>query len=268
VRPSPTVWSLVVALLILSAVFWLIERWRPSGRTVRRRSIDTRTDVVYWFFSPIVTRGVTRVALAAAFAALAISQGLTFDELRRLAESRRTWVSSLPLAAQAPILLLAADLIGYWTHRWFHGRWLWRFHAIHHSSVAVDWLSSVRLHPVNDVVTRVCQLLPLYFLGFSGPALAGLVPVLTLYTLFLHANVPWAYGPLRFVIASPVFHRWHHTTETEGLDRNFAGMFPFIDVVFGTFYIPSDRLPARFGIAGDHVPDGLIAQLVYPFTRR
>ena len=150
----------------------------------------------------------------------------------------------------------------------FHGRWLWPFHAVHHSSTAVDWLSSVRLHPVNDAVSKVLQVLPLYWMGFNGVALAAFVPFLTFYAIFLHANLSWSYGPLRFVVASPVFHRWHHTTESEGLDTNFAGLFPFIDLAFGTFHMPAGRQPEHFGIVGEPVPDGLFPQLVYPFRQR
>jgi sterol desaturase/sphingolipid hydroxylase (fatty acid hydroxylase superfamily) len=129
----------------------------------------------------------------------------------------------------------------------------------------VDWLSSVRLHPVNDAVARIVQVLPLYWLGFNGLVLAGIVPLLTFYALFVHANVSWTFGPLRYVLASPAFHRWHHTSEEEGLDKNFSGLFPFIDLAFGTFYLPPDRQPQRFGIVGDDVPDGLVGQLLYPF---
>ena len=42
----------------------------------------------------------------------------------------------------------------------------------------------------------------------------------------------------------------------------------FIDVIFGTFYMPAGRQPQRFGVLGDEVPDGLLAQLAYPFRRR
>jgi sterol desaturase/sphingolipid hydroxylase (fatty acid hydroxylase superfamily) len=265
---TPTLISLAVGLVVLSAVFWLIERWRPALPPQRRRAADTRVDVAYWFFTPIVTRTATRLAVAIVFVVIAASQGLTLDQLRTTFTTRQTWAASLPIWIQAPLILLLADLLAYWTHRLFHGRWLWPFHAIHHSSIAVDWLSSVRLHPVNDAVARVVQVLPLYWLGFNAGALAAAVPVLTFYALLLHANLSWSYGPFRYVVASPVFHRWHHTSEAEGLDRNFAGLFPFIDVAFGTFYMPPGRLPQRFGITGDPVPDGLLAQLVYPFRRR
>jgi sterol desaturase/sphingolipid hydroxylase (fatty acid hydroxylase superfamily) len=97
--------------------------------------------------------------------------------------------------------------------------------------------------------------------------MAAYVPFLSFHATFLHANVPWSFGPLRYVVSSPLFHRWHHTREAEGLDRNFAGLFPFIDLAFGTFYMPRDRQPAAFGIQGNPVPTGLVAQLVYPFRQ-
>ena len=63
-------------------------------------------------------------------------------------------------------------------------------------------------------------------------------------------------------------HRWHHTSEDEGLDRNFSGLFPLIDVLFGTFYMPKDRLPERFGLKNEDVPAGFWGQLAYPFRRQ
>jgi sterol desaturase/sphingolipid hydroxylase (fatty acid hydroxylase superfamily) len=268
VERNPTLLSLIVGLAVLSVGFWVLERWRPSIAGQRRDGIQTRTDLAYWFLTPLVTRFVTRVSLGLIFVSLALWNGVTFEELRHTIATRRTWASSLPAAVQIPVILLLADLLAYWSHRIFHGRWLWPFHAIHHSSTTVDWLSSVRLHPVNDIVSRIVQVLPLYWLGFNGAVLAAFVPFLTLYALLLHANVSWTYGPLRFVVASPAFHRWHHTSEDEGLDKNFAGLFPFIDLAFGTFYMPVGRQPQRFGTLDHLVPNGLLAQLAYPFRRR
>ena len=267
-RPAPTILSLTIALLVLSVIFFLIERLRPALPAQRRARRDTITDLIYWFFTPLVTRAVTRIALGVVFVAVAWWEGITLADLQRLATSRQTWAASLPLAVQVPLMLLVADVLAYWTHRVFHTGALWPFHAVHHSSTTVDWLSSVRLHPVNDAAARVVQVVPLYWMGFNGAALAAFVPFLTFYALLLHANVSWTYGPLRAVIASPAFHRWHHTSEAEGRDKNFAGLFPFIDVAFGTFYMPRGREPREFGVAGAPVPDGVWGQLLYPFRRR
>lgn len=143
--------------------------------------------------------------------------------------------------------------------------WLWRVHAVHHSSRALDWLASVRLHPLNELITRMVQVLPFYFLGFSPLVLAGVAPFLSLYAILLHANVNWSFGPLRYVIASPLFHRWHHTSEEEGLDKNFAGLLPIWDLLFGTWHMPQGKYPQKFGIVGNDMPESLWGQMMYPF---
>lgn len=62
----------------------------------------------------------------------------------------------------------------------------------------------------------------------------------------------WDFGPLRAILASPRFHRWHHTSAEEGRDKNFAGLLPLWDILFGTYYIP-DSQPTGFGVS-DLVP--------------
>lgn len=51
---------------------------------------------------------------------------------------RHTWIMSLPKTVQVLMALVLGDLIGYWGHRLFHGRTLWKFHAVHHASVELD----------------------------------------------------------------------------------------------------------------------------------
>ncbi|MBL7502338.1 sterol desaturase family protein [Frankia sp. CN7] len=180
--------------------------------------------------------------------------------------NRDTAISRQPAWAQVVELLLLGDFIAYWMHRLFHrNSRLWPFHAVHHSSTDLDWLSSVRVHPVNEALTTFAQFLPLLALGFRPGTLGPAAGILVLYAVFIHANLRWSFGPLRYIIATPVFHRWHHTSQEEGLDKNFAGFLPLWDLLFGTFYLPSGSQPTRFGIRGDSPPDGLGRQLLYPF---
>jgi sterol desaturase/sphingolipid hydroxylase (fatty acid hydroxylase superfamily) len=191
----------------------------------------------------------------------------TTESIQRFFDDPTRAVRAQPLWVQAFEALLVGDVIGYWVHRAFHRQALWKLHAVHHSSTQVDWLSSVRLHPFNDVLMRVPQALAILLLGFPPTVLVTYVPFFAFYATFLHANVPWNFGPLRYVIASPAFHRWHHTTQSEGRDRNFAGLFPFLDLLFGTFYLPKGRQPRAFGVEGEAVPEGVWRQMVYPFRR-
>ena len=90
---------------------------------------------------------------------------------------------------------------------------------------------------------------------------------MTLYAILVHANVGWDLGPLRRVIASPRFHRWHHTSQAEGCDKNFSGLLPIWDLLFGSYYMPAARAPSEFGAGDEPVPAGLWRQLAYPFRR-
>jgi sterol desaturase/sphingolipid hydroxylase (fatty acid hydroxylase superfamily) len=80
--------------------------------------------------------------------------------------------------------------------------------------------------------------------------------------------VGWSFGPLRYAIASPLFHRWHHTTEEQGLNRNFAPLFPFIDIAFGTFHMPQGQRPVFLGTIATNVPQSFFGQLLFPFRAR
>ena len=62
----------------------------------------------------------------------------------------------------------------------------------------------------------------------------------------------------------PRFHHWHHSAAPEAIDKNFAVHLPWIDKLFGTYYAPAGQWPAEYGIAGNPVPDGYLAQLTYP----
>lgn len=255
---EPRLGGLFVVLAVLSLAFRGLERRWPQGE-------GRGTDLAYWFFTPFITKAVTRGAVIPVVLLWALARGVEWTPESVQAALASGWMGQKPLWLQLPAALFVADLSGYWIHRLFHGRALWRFHAVHHSSRTLDWLASVRMHPVNDFVTRALQLVPILALGFNPAVLEGLVPFLGFYGLLLHADVTWDFGPLRGVFVSPVFHRWHHTSQAEGLDKNFAGVFPVIDRLFGTYYLPEGRVPERFGILGEPVPDGLWAQLKYPF---
>jgi len=250
--------------VILFVIFRALEFFRPRERRlpVLRRGLVT--DGAYWLFTPFVTKAITRICVAGVAIPFALIVYGKID--RELILQGFGPAAQLPLWAQAVGILVIGDFIGYWMHRAFHGRRLWSFHAIHHSSVDLDWLSAVRLHPVNDVLMRIAGTLPVLALGFAPLAVAGIVPVLTLMAILVHANIDWDWGPLRPVIVSPRFHRWHHTDESQARDKNFAGLLPVWEILFGTYYMPKDRLPTSFGTMTP-VPRGLMGQLLFPFRK-
>lgn len=260
---------LAIVLAALFVFFGLIERFWPSIPNQRRFRRGFKTDLAWFFWDPLVNRPVTLVAVAVFGVAVAVvaGAGTSGDEIRAWI-ARDTVFNSQPAWLQAIQLIVLVDLVGYWSHRFFHEIGvLWRIHAVHHSSETLDWLSSVRVHPLNEIGQRMAQALPFLLLGYSPGLLAAVVPLLTLYAIGLHANVSWGFGPLGKVIACPRFHRWHHTSELEGLDKNYAGLLPAWDILFRTYYMPEGRVPAVFGVTGAPVPEGLFRQLLYPLRR-
>lgn len=258
--------TLAIALAVAAAVFWLIERTWPAVRDQKRARTGRRNDVAYYFLNATVTRLASGllVAVIVIVTLRAFGVSVTVDELRGVV-GRDTFITRQPLLLQGIELVVIADFIGYWMHRAFHIQpVMWRYHAIHHSSRQVDWLAAVRVHPLNDVATNLAQAVPLLLLGYSGATLGGYAGLLVVFAILLHANVGWTWGPLRYAVASPVFHRWHHTTEKQGIDKNFAGLLPVWDLVFGTFYMPVGEQPLEFGVLGEQVPEGFWRQLLYP----
>jgi len=261
---APTLPGVIVGFAVLLVVFRGLERLRPREKRMPMLRRGLATDLAYWLTSPFVNHyvvGLVVLVVVAAFAQLAYGQIQKEQIMAGFGP-----LSRLPPLVQALAMLVLADFVGYWMHRLFHGRRLWPFHAVHHSSETLDWLSSVRGHPVNELVSRIATTLPLLALGFAPSAALWVAPVFALFGVLLHANLDWDFGRLRSVIASPVFHRWHHATDPEARNKNFAGLFPVWDILFGTYYMPRNRLPGSFG-TDSPVPKGIIGQLAFPFRR-
>ena len=180
-------------------------------------------------------------------------------------------ITGLPFIAELFLILLAADLVQYWTHRAYHEvPVLWRFHAVHHSAEYMDWMAGSRLHMLELIFTRVSVLGIIYVLGFSKEVMDIYIIIVGFQAVFNHSNVrlPSAFGraPLKYLVVTPDFHHWHHSSDKEALDRNYAAHFAFIDYLFGTAVKSERRFPEKYGVLGDYMPQGFLRQQMFPFT--
>jgi sterol desaturase/sphingolipid hydroxylase (fatty acid hydroxylase superfamily) len=246
-------------LVISLVIFVPLAHFIPSKKSQPLFRKDMEADALYWFIGPFIYNPILH-----RFYFLFLS----YPAIQAMNNFGTSHLATLPLWQQAALILLISDFFQYWLHRLFHRDPLWKYHAIHHSSTEVDWLTSARFHPVNIILYSTWVNALVLTMGFSFDAFLLLIPFNSIYSPLVHANVPWTYGPLKYVFASPVFHRWHHTHLHEGGNRNFAPTFSFLDVMFGTFYMPKDKQPEVFGIAGNPVPDDFVGQLLYPFKTK
>lgn len=246
------------ALLIAALVFIPLERvvgLRKEQKVLRRQWLS---DVVYAVINPILIKGGLIVIFAFLLGVLVdyIPSGL------------HEFIGAQPLWLQIGEVFLIADLGFYLAHRAFHAiPLLWRFHAVHHSIEEMDWLAAHRVHPIDQIVTKAASLLPVFALGFSGPAILTFAVVYQWHSLLIHSNVNIPFGPLRWLVASPQFHHWHHGNQPEAYNTNFAGQLPFIDWIFGTLYLPRKGTPKKYGV-DEKMPTNYLGQFAYPFVRK
>jgi len=240
--------------------FWACNPGRPWWR-----KRDLVTDLCYWFLIPVITR-YFRIAMLVIGAALLF--GITTAHgLVAFYQNGHGPLAASSLFVQMGIFLVGEDIILYWTHRLFHGKRMWRYHAIHHSSEELEWISAARFHPINLFLGSVTADVVMLLMGISPNALVALGPFAILHSAFVHANLDWTLGPFKYVIAGPVFHRWHHTAADRGGEKNYAATFPILDVLFGTFYMPAGERPDGYGIAEREFPASFQGQLMHPFTQ-
>ena len=127
------------------------------------------------------------------------------DELIAFYDNGHGPLSELPLWLQAMLFLVLSDFMLYWLHRLFHGGAFWKYHAIHHSSEELDWISAARFHPINLILGTISVDVILLMAGISPNIMLWVGPLNTFHSAFVHANLNWTLGPFRYVLATPVF---------------------------------------------------------------
>ena len=248
---------LLLNILGFSLLFIPLEKYfplRPDQRVFRQR---WRTDLAYFFVSHLFVQALTIMTMRPAM--------VLFDWAR--SPALHDWIGSQPALLQFFEILLLTDLVQYAVHRAFHHvPWLWRFHAVHHSAESMDWIAGSRLHLVDIAVTRALSYVPIYVLGFSEGPFFAYAAFVSIQATFIHANVRFTFGPLRYFLATPQYHHWHHAVEP--VDKNFAVHLPILDKLFGTYYLPGKAWPKAYGLAGGNkMPRGYLAQFIQPLRR-
>ena len=244
------VFGVTVGLAGIFTCLCFVSPCNPGQPWWRKREIIT--DVTYWFAIPVFARfcriGLTTIG---AMYVLGIRDG---NAIAHYFEHGHGPLSDIPYWGQCIFYLVVSDLMHYWAHRLFHSGGFWKYHAVHHASEDLEWISAARFHPFNLLADSVFIDVVLLMSGISPMIFLVIGPFNVFTSAMVHANLNWTFGPLKYVFASPVFHRWHHTLPEQGGERNFAGTFSFFDVLFGTFYMPEAQLPSRYGIDSSVIP--------------
>ncbi len=180
--------------------------------------------------------------------------------------SRHGYIAAWPIGLQLLLSLLTHDVYIYWFHRLQHrNKWLWRIHEAHHSARSVDWLSGARSHALEILINQTIEFTPLVLLGANPKVILLKGMIDAIWGMYIHSNINMRTGPLRYLINGPEMHRWHHATDGEAHNRNFATKFAVWDWIFGTAFLPERRKPTAYGLGRLRFPRNYFLQQLFAF---
>jgi len=237
-----SLWDLVRDLylssyLMLVVPLWLVlGRLRPAEQTAGMRK---RPHLSLDFIYPLFCLPVTVTVVAGGVA-------LINEAVKKYLPSLATGLlDDQPIAVQAIGAFLITDLMFYVAHVLKHKvRWLWYFHAVHHSQRYVNPLTTLRNHPLETITNAVIKTVPIAIVGGTYPAWALFAFFNNMWGYYIHADLRTNMGPLKYILVSPQNHRLHHTIEPDLIDRNFGERLTVWDWLFGTLHTDFDTYTA------------------------
>jgi sterol desaturase/sphingolipid hydroxylase (fatty acid hydroxylase superfamily) len=216
----------VICLALEAASYYFLPDEDELGYSAR----DSRTSIAMGLGNVIVNLGWKLVVVAAYAGAFLLAPW------HLPADNPLTWVA----------LFFADDFIYYWYHRTHHTvRVLWASHVVHHSSEFYN-LSTALRQPWTPF-SSLPYWIPLALLGFSPWMILLAQSWSLLYQFFIHTErVDRLWKPVELVMNTPSHHRVHHGSQSQYLDRNYAGILIVWDRLLGTFEPEGERV--KYGL--------------------
>ncbi len=210
----------------ISLAFFL-ERWVPYDASFNRSRGDANRD----FIHVVVNES------------LSVAGIMSIPLLAHLNPIPPTWPTDLPLWLQLLLAIIIADigitLAHFASHRLDS---LWRLHAVHHSVKRMYGLNGLMKHPIHQSIETLAGTTPLLLMGAPVEIMMLLVVAVVLQLLLQHSNIAYFTGPLKYVLAINVVHRFHHLNSAEEGDVNFGLFTSLTDRFLGTAFFDKDRV--------------------------
>jgi sterol desaturase/sphingolipid hydroxylase (fatty acid hydroxylase superfamily) len=249
---------MLLDLLLMTIIFIPLELFFPKNKNQTKFHEEWRTDLVYFIISHLF---IQIFGIISQKPAILFFGWIGLDKVH-------FWIQQLPFLVALVLTFVVTDLFQYWAHRIFHNHvYLWRFHSVHHSTQHMDWLAGSRTHFVDIFFTRAMAFVPLYVLGFPPAVFNIYIVFIAIHAVLIHSNTRINFGFIKYIFATPQYHHWHHCEDPKHYGKNFATVFPFIDMIFGTYYLPGNVWPEGTGVHESQFPKGFIKQTIYPFTK-
>ncbi len=252
--------SILLPLSLGFLVVGIMERLQPYRPAWNQSHQDVPTDSLYIGIN-VGLRELVNIGFKLGLISLAAAVGLDSNGLG-------VWPTDWHPLLQVLPALVVFDFFEYWFHRCSHRyRFLWRFHAVHHSPKRLYFFNAARFHFVDWIVLSAIEVAVLFAMGADPKVIALCVIFIQVHGLFQHANIELKLGPLNYLVSGPELHRWHHSKIVSESDTNFGNNVIIWDILFGTYYLPKERQVGVIGLLNPAYPESYWGQLKAAFLR-
>ncbi|MFO1436085.1 MAG: sterol desaturase family protein [Gammaproteobacteria bacterium] len=250
---GPLVFS--ITYVCLGLTLFALERWLPHEREWLRNDGQMIPDLCHTLVSKL-------------FAYYLVVAGGSLGIFAALRVPYPLWPSASPMWMQVVLGLAIAEFGFYWAHRFSHEwKWLWPFHAVHHSVRRLWFFNTGRFHMVDTLRSMVFGLPLLFMVGAPEIIFTWVSAITAVIGLLTHCNIDLRTRKLHWVCNTPALHRWHHSRDVREGNSNYGENLMLWDLIFGTYFDANRQPPKDIGIA-EFMPRNYLGQLFGPFRWR
>jgi sterol desaturase/sphingolipid hydroxylase (fatty acid hydroxylase superfamily) len=224
--------AIVTGSLFLEA---LLLGWSHSSlsRLFQWRNLSARNDLFYWLLGTLnVSKLITLILSFGSFYlfTILIQQYMSINLGHFIGNDVVFYL----------IVFVLADLNFYVWHYCMHRiSQLWTVHRFHHSATEFNMITAQRMHFLSTGFLSVSSSLLLALTGTPTAVYPILYLLKETWGIWLHSNVQVSLGWVgRYIIATPQWHKVHHSVDKKHHDTNFGFLFVFWDRLFGTYRAP------------------------------
>ncbi len=245
-----------IVYVCLATSLWWLERNFPHERKWLENDGQVKVDLAH----TLLSKGIVQV-LVVVGTIMGLAEWLGGAGLH-------LWPYAAPVWFQVVLALVVMEFGLYWKHRMAHEvRWLWPFHAVHHSAPRLWFWNTGRFHFVDSVTGLLFGLPLLFVLGAPDLVFSWAAAITAFIGIMTHCNVEMRFGFLSFIFNTPELHRWHHSRKLREGNTNYGENLMLWDEIFGTYFRPDRRPPVNVGIS-HAMPERFVDQLKAPFKQR
>lgn len=181
------------------------------------------------------------------------------------------WPVAIPFYVQLLLAMVVFDFSFFFVHWLSHKNlWMWRFHALHHSSTRLYFWNGDKRHPIHAIMEGLPGITLLAVLGAPAIIVGGAFAFFGINMLLQHCNVDYRVGPLKYIFSVAELHRWHHRTDWKEAQVNYGAWLIVWDLLWGTYH-NDQRTYAEVGTVGipnePNFPKTFLQQMTYPFRK-